>query len=62
MCCNMDLTMYSYKFEDCVVNPRRDVLDCSLVGLCGLSAQATDWYRRQYLRILEGSPALSRQP
>ena len=21
MCCNMDLTMYSYIFEDCVVNP-----------------------------------------
>ena len=22
MCCNMDSTMYSYIFEDCVVNPR----------------------------------------
>ena len=24
MCCNMDLTMYSNIYEDCVVNPRRD--------------------------------------
>ena len=24
MCSNMDLTMYSYIFEDCVINPRGD--------------------------------------
>ena len=24
MCCDMDLTMYSNIYEDCVVNPRRD--------------------------------------
>ena len=24
MCCTMDLTMYSYIFEDCVLNPRGD--------------------------------------
>ena len=38
--------MYSNLYEDCVVNPRRD--KCWIVqysGLCGLSAQATDWYK-----------------
>ena len=33
MCCSMDLSMYSNVYEDCVINHRRDVLDCSLIWI-----------------------------